>query len=242
MSGVAAPPRDPSLILFVGNSYLSFNNGIGWHVSRLEASSSPARRLRSTTAAITGGGLDWHDLGSYFRPDAIGSYAYDDRNNVVPRPPGKLFDVVVMLDSSQGPIHPALRDRFRATARRFSALCRDHGAEPVFLMTWAYRDRPGMTAALADAYAAAGAANNATVIPVGLAFARSLSERPDIVLHMADNSHPTLAGSYLAACTVRAVLFPARAEASAWSADLDPSTTRYLDAVARAVVSDFRSS
>lgn len=233
---------DSASILFVGNSYLSFNNGIGWHVSRLEAAATPSRRLRSTTAAITGGGLDWHDLASYFRPNAIGSYAYDDRNDVVLRPSGKLFDVVVMLDSSQGPIHPALRERFHDTARRFSGICREHGAEPVFLMTWAYRDRPDMTAALAEAYATAGAANNALVIPVGLAFAQSLSQRPDIVLHMADNSHPTLAGTYLAACTVRAALFPGRSEASAWTADLDPPTARSLDAVARRTVSDFRSS
>lgn len=61
-------------ILYVGNSYLSFNNGIGWHVSSLHASTKPARRLRITSAVITGGGLAWHDVESYFRPNAVGSY------------------------------------------------------------------------------------------------------------------------------------------------------------------------
>ena len=65
-------------ILYVGNSFLSFNNGIGWHVSRLHASANPATRLRGTSVAITGGGLDWHDVESYFRPKAFGSYSFDE--------------------------------------------------------------------------------------------------------------------------------------------------------------------
>ena len=28
-------------------------------------------------------GLDWHDVESYFRPNAIGSYSFDEQNNVV---------------------------------------------------------------------------------------------------------------------------------------------------------------
>jgi hypothetical protein len=36
-------------ILYVGNSFLSFNNGIGWRVSRLHASANPATRLRATS-------------------------------------------------------------------------------------------------------------------------------------------------------------------------------------------------
>jgi hypothetical protein len=44
-------------ILYVGNSFLSFNNGIGWHVSRLHASANPVTRLRATSVAITGGAL-----------------------------------------------------------------------------------------------------------------------------------------------------------------------------------------
>lgn len=70
-------------ILYVGNSYLSFNNGIGWHVSSLHASTKPARRLRITSAVITGGGLAWHDVESYFRPNAVGSYSFDEANDIV---------------------------------------------------------------------------------------------------------------------------------------------------------------
>ncbi|MCA0305088.1 MAG: hypothetical protein LCH95_21995 [Proteobacteria bacterium] len=228
-------PKKIESILFVGNSYLAFNNGIGWHVSRLLAEGRPAYRLRSTSVSITGGGLDWHDLASYFRPDAVGSYRYDEHNNVVIQSPTRLFDVVVMLDGSQGPVHPALKDRFAEAARRFSAITRRHGAEPVFLATWAYHDRPEMTAQLAEAYEAAGRESDAAVIPVGRAFERVRAERPDIALHMADKSHPTLAGTYLAACMVLAVLFPGQ-EQSGWTSELDAATADYLQSVAGKLV------
>lgn len=46
----------------------------------------------------------------------------------------------------------------------------------------------------------------ATVAPVGLAFARSRIERPDLVLYSSDG-HPTSQGSYLAACVLYGVIF-----------------------------------
>jgi hypothetical protein len=97
---IEAGIEDPASILYVGNSFLSFNNGIGWHVARLHASGNPRQRLRSTSVSITGGGLDWHDVDSYFRPNAIGAYSFDDANNLVFNDKGKLFDVVVMMDCS----------------------------------------------------------------------------------------------------------------------------------------------
>ena len=46
-------------------------------------------------------------------------------------------------------------------------------------MTWAYADKPEMTKQLADATIAVANENNALVIPVGLAFANALKQRPD---------------------------------------------------------------
>ncbi|MDN3918957.1 hypothetical protein [Roseateles violae] len=40
------------------------------------------------------------------------------------------------------------------------------------------------------------------MIPVGLAFARSLAQKPELILHAPDKRHPSLAGTYLAACSV----------------------------------------
>ena len=45
------------------------------------------------------------------------------------------------------------------------------------------------------------------MVPVGLAWQRFLSEHSSPALHDKDRSHPTLAGSYLAACVFYSVLF-----------------------------------
>lgn len=223
---------DPASILYVGNTFLSFNNGIGWHVSRIHASASPSRRLRATSASITGGGLGWHDVDSYFRPNAVGSYSFDEANNIVFNDNTRLFDVVLMMDCSQCPIHPDLQASFHAFARKHSDTVRRHGAKPAFLMTWAYEDRPDMTARLAEAYTIAGNDNDALVIPVGLAFAGALAKRPDVRLHMDDRRHPTLAGTYLAACTVYAALFGRSPPILGHSASLDELTAKHLQAIA----------
>jgi len=226
-------------VLYVGNSFLSFNNGIGWHVSRLHASANPAKRLRATSVAITGGGLDWHDVESYFRPEALGSYSFDEANNIVFNDLERPFDVVLMMDCSQCPIHPQLKATFRASANRHSETVRKHGAKPAFLMTWAYQDRPQMTAELAEAYTSVGNDNDALVIPVGLAFAAALERKPGLRLHMDDKSHPTLAGTYLAACTVYAVMFRRSPTGLGHVSDLDAATAHFLQSVAAETVEGY---
>src|SRR5262249_51657578 len=74
-------------------------------------------------------------------------------------------------------------------------------------MTWARQDAPQSQQAIADAYAGIGQELAATVAPVGLAWQRVLRRHDRPALHDKDHSHPTLAGSYLAACVFLAVLF-----------------------------------
>ena len=63
-----------------------------------------------------------------------------------------------------------------------------------------------MTAQLAEQYTIAGNANDALVIPAGLAFAKAIARRPELELYQPDKRHPTLAGTYLAACTTYAAI------------------------------------
>lgn len=228
----------PSSILFVGNSYFGFNNGVGWHVAQMHRSTGAARPLRSTSALITGASLAWHDVEGYFRPGAIGSYVFDESNNVVRTAFEPLFDVVLMADCSRCPVHPDLAAEFQATAARQSAVVRRHGAEPALFMTWANADQPEMTAPLAAAYDAAGRANGARVIPAGLAFAQALSQRPELHLHIADKSHPSLAGTYLAACCVYAAFFGTLADI-AYDGELAWETAVFLRRIAGQTVADY---
>jgi hypothetical protein len=222
----------PSSAIFIGNSFYYYNNGLQGHVTSLQRAAGQTP-IRSTLVGIGGSGLEWHDVNSYFRPNAIGRYSFDQRNNVVFNTPGeRLFDVAIMMDCSQCPIHPELGSVFVDYARRHSETVRSHGAQPIFFMSWAYKDKPEMTAPLAEAYTVAGNANNALVIPAGLAFARAIAERPALDLYVADLRHPSLAGTYLAAATTYATLLGRSPEGNSYRAGLDAETAAFLQRVA----------
>jgi len=69
-------------------------------------------------------------------------------------------------------------------------------------------------------------------VPVGLAFARALSLRPELTLVIDDNKHPTLAGTYLAACVFYAALNGRSPEGLAYTAGLAMQDAGFLQEVA----------
>ena len=200
-----------------------------------------ARHHRGTMLAIGGSGLNWHDVKSYFRPNAVGSYIFDDKNNIVFNTAKKKYEGAILMDCSQCPIHPTLAPIFVKYVKKDVATIRAHGAVPVLFMSWAYADHSDMTARLAEAYTREGNANNVMVIPAGLAFARVLKLRPDLKLHVADNRHPTLAGTYLAAATAYAALYGRSPEENSYTAGLDPELARFLRVEAWETVRDYFS-
>jgi hypothetical protein len=234
-------PDFPRTEVFIGNSFFYYNNGIPGHVSQLERAADPNHKqdYRTTMVTISGSGFDWHDVESYFRPNAIGKYSFDEHNNVVFDKRDKLFDVAVMMDCSQCPVHPKLKAAFTEFAKKDSEIVRAHGARPVFFMSWAYADKPEMTAQLAEAYTIAGNDNNALVIPAGLAFARAREKQPELNLYAPDKRHPSLAGTYLAACTVFAALTGRSPVGNSYLAGIDEPTARFLQTVASETVPDY---
>src|SRR3979490_1045857 len=227
-------PDFPKTGIFIGNSFFYYNNGLPGHLSLMEKAADPAHKqdYRAPMVTIGGSGFDWHDVESYFRPNAIGSYSFDENNNVVFNKLDKLFDAAVMMDCSQCPIHPRLKPVFTEFARKNSEIVRAHGARPVFFMSWAYADKPEMTAQLAEAYTMAGNENNALVIPAGLAFARAVGKQPELNLYAPDKRHPSLAGTYLAACTIFAVLTGRSPVGNSYLAGIDAPTAGFLQTVA----------
>jgi len=234
-------PDFPKTAIFIGNSFFYYNNGMPGHLTLLEKAADPVNKqvYRNTMATIGGSGLDWHDVESYFRPNAIGSYSFDDNNNVIFNKRDKLFDVAVMMDCSQCPIHPRLKAPFTEFSKKDSDIVRAHGATPVLFMSWAYADKPEMTAQLAEAYTIAGNANNVLVIPAGLAFARAIQKQPELNLYAPDKRHPSLAGTYLAACTVFATLTGHSPVGNSYLAGIDEPTARFLQTVAWETVQDY---
>ncbi len=234
-------PDFPKSGIFIGNSFYYYNDGLPGHVSLMEKAADPDHKqdYRNTMVTIGGSGFDWHDVESYFRPNAIGNYSFDDHNNVVFNKLDRLFDVAVMMDCSQCPIHPKLKSVFTEYAKKNSEIVRSHGARPVFFMSWAYADKPEMTAQLAEAYTTAGNANNTLVIPAGLAFARAVQKQPELNLYAPDKRHPSLAGTYLAACTVFAALTGRSPVGNSYLAGIDGPTARFLQTVAWETVQDY---
>ena len=234
-------PDFPKTEIFIGNDFFYYNNGMPGHVTLLEKAADPDRRqdYRATMVTIGGSGFDWHDVESYFRPNAIGSYSFDEQNNVVFTKRDKLFDVAVMMDCSQCPIHPRLKPVFTEFAKKNSNIVRAHGARPVFFMSWAYADKPEMTAQLAEAYTVAANANNALVIPAGLAFARAIGKQPELNLYAPDKRHPSLAGTYLATCVVFAAMTGRSPVGNSYLAGIDAPTATFLQNVAWETVQEY---
>jgi hypothetical protein len=192
-------------ILWIGNSFFYYNNSMHNHFGQLVRASGG--RARSTSVTVSGAGLDWHDIDSLLRPNGLGRYSFVGDNEIRFNPPGRQYDIAMMMDCSQCPVHPTLQKVFHDTVKSYSAALNKAGVKPVLFMSWAYKDKPEMTGALAEQYTIAGNANDALVIPAGLAFARAAAKRADLELYEADKRHPNLAGTYLAACTVYATLY-----------------------------------
>ncbi len=198
----------PQKVLLVGNSFMYYNCGVNGVTSGL--AKATGEKLSATMVTIGGAGLDWHLVKSYLRPNGLASYSTtsDGSNKLIfhEYPDGKIFDAVVMQDNSQGPIHSELSKFFVKYAKIHSDDIRATGAEPLIMMTWAYTGHPEMTQQLADATTKVANENGDMVVPVGLAFANALKQKPDLRLVVADNRHPTAAGTYLEGCVLYATL------------------------------------
>ena len=81
------------------------------------------------------------------------------------------------------------------------------GAKTVLYMTWAPQHAPETQRLITDAYTSIGRELDATLVPVGSVWQTFLKKNDQPVLYDNDGSHPTLAGSYLAACVFLATLF-----------------------------------
>jgi lysophospholipase L1-like esterase len=107
------------------------------------------------------------------------------------------WDYAVLQEQSTLPIkNPA---RFAANVRELDEMIRAHGARTALYQTWARQNAPQTQQALSAAYADLAHELGALLIPVGDAWQNALRENPAAPLFDADGSHPSLAGSQLAA-------------------------------------------
>ena len=206
-------------VLFIGNSYTYYNNLPA--VLEAIAAALPGPRLRTQSHLHGGYSLARHLEDGHLVP------IFES-----PPTPDESWEAVVLQEQSRlgtayadsatgtlgdfGPFHSAVR----SLDAKVDAL----GAEPVLYMTWAKKRFPGQTEGLARAYDDIGRELEAPVAPVGVAWGRVRAERPDLELFDPDGSHPSSAGTYLAACVLYATLAdatplgaPSRIEGVAWT-------------------------
>jgi hypothetical protein len=175
-------------ILFIGNSFTQRNN-----LPVLLAEMAAARDLAVNHELISAGGASlrthWN-AGKAATAIANGGYDY-----------------VVLQEQSTLPVKNATR--MAENVRLFDATISQASAKTVLYMTWARQHVPETQDIIAAAYSSIGMELGAIVVPVGLAWQNFLGKYNKPVLHDRDQSHPTLAGSYLAACVFLTVLLKA---------------------------------
>ena len=135
------------------------------------------------------------------------------------------WDYVVLQEQSQFPSFPPSQvatgvypyAESLCNDIRFNSPC----AEPVFFMTWGRENGDsqncayyppictytGMQERLIESYTEMAESNNALLAPVGIAWQNIRASHPEIDLYSSDGSHPSIYGSYLAACVFYSVLF-----------------------------------
>ncbi len=188
--------QTPKRILFVGNSYLYYNDSLHNHVKRIAEEIGPhgPGEYQYKSATISGSRLSHHDIDNLLEPGRLG----------IDEP----FELVILQGGSREVLTEKSRLGFHAQASNLTGKIRARGAEIALYMIHAYVEPhalydPGMFDKIRRTYLPAGNALEALVIPVGAAFERAYRERPPIRLHESfDGTHPNMLGTYLAACVV----------------------------------------
>jgi len=186
--------QKPLRVLMIGNSYTRFNL---LHKMLQKVAEASGRRLHVDIEARGGFSLRMHlKHGAALQRIRNGHYTH----------------VVLQGHSLSAVDHP---DELAEDAQRFDAAITAAGAQTVLYQTWARRPNASIyrnhhqlrsfddMALLVDTtYSGIARRLGAELAPVGGAFHQAVQHDPSVPLWGSDGSHPTLAGSYMAACVL----------------------------------------
>ncbi|MGB8359708.1 MAG: hypothetical protein WCD55_13945 [Bacteroidales bacterium] len=188
IQGAAQSQYDTLKVLFVGNSYIYVGN-LPHLVSII--SDSCKTKLITRKSVIGGASLSehWNGMKGLKTKELICN--------------GN-FDIVVLQDQSLAAVNQP--DSLRKYVRLFCDYIRDNNARPFLYLTWAREKSPEQQEIISKVYREAAAENNATVVPVGEAWALARNMNPNYQLYFRDGSHPSTDGAILTACVFVAVI------------------------------------
>ncbi len=218
-----AATQAPRKILFVGDSFTYYQNGIYTHFERLAATANPPLVVTADKSVF--GGAPLRRLWDLKEPvKAIDTGAYD---------------VVVLQED----IPETTIADFREYARKFVAEIRKNGARPVLFMAWAYPRLGWISMAeIARAHHDAAKELNVDVAPVGLAWQQASKWRPAMNLYGPDQEHPSIYGAYLATCVIYATIYGRDPNGSGYiPSGLTPEEGAFLQRIAWQTVQDYRA-
>lgn len=227
----------PVKILFIGNSYTGVNN-----LPNLVYNFAFSKGDTLITNSYTPGGYTFqqHSADS----NAIAKIYLDQ------------WDFVVLQEQSQLPSFPPAQVAAEVYpyATLLDSMIHDNNpcSETMFYMTWGRKNGDasncagwppvctyeGMQARLRESYMEMAQQNNSTVAPVGAAFSYVRSLNPTFDLYNPDESHPSIQGSYLAACVFYAAIFHKTPVGSTFLATLSQQDAALLQNAAKTVVLD----
>ncbi len=194
-------------ILFIGNSYTYYNGGVDVMLKNIALAEGDTLE----TEAFTVGGAKFSD--------------FCNNPETFERIRSRAWDYVVLQEQSQLPSFPPsqVETECYPFAKQLcdSIRANDSCTQILFFMTWGRENGDqsncgnyeplctyeGMQQRLRESYVQMADDNNAIVVPVGLAWKYVRDHYPEIDLYQSDESHPTLEGTYLAACTFYSVVF-----------------------------------
>ena len=230
---------NPKSVLFIGNSFFYYNNGVHKPVlGMVKANESLGEGHRFRNITINSSSLEWHDVESYVTNEKIGSFSITSKNKYKRYEPEK-YELAVMMDCSQCPIHEDRKHLFNFYVDKHSKTLRANGVEPSLLMTWAYKDVPGMIDGLSSAYISAGNRNKVMVFPAGLAFKLAEDEIPEIDLYTPDKRHPSKAGTYLMAAVIYSSIYNVSPIGNSYDYGLGQETQSRLQKIAWAALNSY---
>lgn len=201
-STTTGPDRGELSVLFVGNSYTYYHD----MPTQIFSNIAQAAGYEPNVISVTCGGysLEQH-------ADPQNTYGLKVASYLLPKNIN-MFDFVVMQEQSQRPAYNN-RAPFYDAVRTISAKAQAINAKPILYSTWGRRSdskdlksmgltNESMTWRLAAGYTAIGEELNIPVGHVGLAFYEVYTGNSGIELYDDDATHPSYAGSYLAAMTL----------------------------------------
>lgn len=227
--------KKPERVLYIGNSYLYYNDSLHNHVRRMldEVYESEIDTTNYKSVTISGSRSWHHDI----------DHSLNYKNLGVKKP----FQLVIFQGGSGETNTVNERNIFSNEVSKIVKKIQFAGAEAALYMIHAYVEPhedtdPRMIENIKQMYIDAGNKNDALVIPVGIAFENAYKAQPNIKLHKHyDGTHPNILGTYLASCVVFSSithLSPLNIQYS-YFGEISDVDKKFLQKIAKETVEDF---